>query len=106
MKRLADRLGQQVAHNARQDDDGTGQGCNAAQLCSYIHADGGGHGFGQQGGVLLLGQVQRQRQSQRAAQADQRAHRDARNDGSGVCLEQVELFIQRDGQRTVAGSSR
>ena len=68
VKRLADRLGQQVAHNARQDDDGTGQGRNAAQLCSYIHADGGGHGFGQQGGVLLLGQVQRQCQCQRDGQ--------------------------------------
>ena len=31
MKRLADRLGQQVAHDARQDDDGTGQGRDAAK---------------------------------------------------------------------------
>ena len=47
---------------------------NAAQLCGHIHADGGGHGLGQQGGILLPGQVQRQCQRQRAAKAHQRAH--------------------------------
>ena len=55
---------------------------------------------------MLLGQVQRQSQCQRTAQADQRTHRDARNDGGGVCLEQVELFIQRDGQRHGGGQQQ
>ena len=61
-------------------------------------ADGRGDGFGQQGGVLLLGQVQRQCQRQRTAQAHQRAHRDARDDGGGVLLEQIPLFIEGDGK--------
>ena len=34
-------------NDAGDDHDGTGQRRNAAQLCGHIHADGGGHGFGQ-----------------------------------------------------------
>ena len=98
MEPLADGLGQQVACNARQDHDGTRQGCNAAKLSRHVHADGRGNGFGQEGGVLLPGQAQRQRQGQCTAQADQRAHRDARNDGGGVLLEQIPLFIEGNGQ--------
>ena len=95
---LADGFRQQAARNARQDDDGPRQGGNAAQLGSHVHADGRGDGFGQQGGVLLPGQVQRQCQRQRTAQAHQRAHRDARDDGGGVLLEQIPLFIEGDGK--------
>ena len=98
VEHLAHRFGQQVARNAGEDDDGTGQGGNAAQLSGHIHADGSGHGFGQQGGVLLFGQVQRQGKSKGTAQADQCANRDAGDDGGGVLPEQVPLFIQRDGQ--------
>ena len=74
MEQLAHGLGQQGTHDAGDDHDGTGQRRNAAQLCGHIHADGGGHGLGQQGGILLPGQVQRQCQRQRAAKAHQRAH--------------------------------
>ena len=35
----------------------------------HIYADGGGHRLGQQGGVLLFGQVQRQGKSKGTAQA-------------------------------------
>ena len=99
MEHLAHRLGQQCAHDAGDDDDRAGQGRNTAQLCGHVHADGCGHGFRQQGGVLFLGQVQRQRDGQRTAQTDQRAHRDARDDGGGILFQQVDFFIQRDGQR-------
>ena len=99
VEQLAHGLGQQRAHDAGDDDDGTGQGGNAAQLSCHVHADGGGHGLRQQSSVLLLGQVHCQRQRKGAAQTDQRAHRDACNDGRRVLLEQIQLFIQRDGQR-------
>ncbi len=71
---FADGLGQQVACNARQDHDGTRQGCNAAKLSRHVHADGRGDGLGQEGGVLLPGEAQREGQSQSAAQAHQRTH--------------------------------
>ena len=106
VEHLADRLGQQVARNAGQDDDGTGQGRDAAQLSGNVHADGGGDGLGQQGHILLTGQAHGHGQSQRAAQTDQGAHRDARDDGGGVLLEQVPLFIQRDGQADGGGQQQ
>ena len=106
VEHLAHGFGQQCAHDAGHDDDGTGQGGDAAQLCGHIHADSGGHGFRQQGGVLLLGQVHCQRQCKRAAQADQRAHRNARDDGGRVLFEQIQLFIQRDGQRHCGGQQQ
>ena len=98
VEHLAHRLSQQRPHDAGNNDDRTGQGSNAAQLSGHIHADGGGHGLGQQDGILLTGQVQRQCQRQCAAKAHQRAHRDTRNDGGGVLFQQVDLFIQRNGQ--------
>ena len=103
---LADRLGQQVARDAGEDDDGTGKGCDAAQLGGNIHADGCGDGFGQQGDVLLAGQVHGDGQRQGTAEADQRAHRDARDDGGGVLLEQVPLLIQRDGKADGGGQQQ
>ena len=106
MEQLAHGLGQQGTHDAGDDHDGTGQRRNAAQLCGHIHADGGGHGLGQQGGILLSGQVQRQCQCQRAAKAHQRAHRNARNDGGGILFQQVDLLIQRDGQRHRGGQQQ
>ena len=106
VEHLADRLGQQVARDAGQDDDGTGQGRDAAQLSGDVHADGSGDGLGQQGHILLTGQAHGHGQSQRAAQTDQGAHRDARDDGSGVLLEQVPLFIQRDGQADGGGQQQ
>ena len=74
MEDLADHLGQQVARDAGEDDDGTRQGCDAAQLSGDVHADGRGDGLGQEGGVLLPGEAQREGQSQSAAQAHKRTH--------------------------------
>ena len=106
VEQLAHGLGQQCAHDAGDDDDGTGQGGNAAQLSCHVHADGGGHRLRQQSSVLLLGQVHCQRQCKGAAQTDQRAHRDARDDGGRVLFEQVQLFIQRDSQRHRSGQQQ
>ena len=74
VEELADHLGQQVARDAGEDDDGTRQGCDAAQLSGDVHADGRGDGLRQEGGVLLPGEAQREGQSQSAAQAHQRTH--------------------------------
>ena len=71
---LADHLGQQVARDAGEDDDGTRQGRDAAQLSGNVHADGRGDGLRQEGGVLLPGEAQREGQSQSAAEAHQRTH--------------------------------
>ena len=49
-----------------------------------IHADGRGDGLRQEGGVLLPSEVQREGQSQSAAQAHQSTHGDARDDGGGI----------------------
>ncbi len=103
---LADRLGQQVARDAGEDDDGTGEGRDAAQLGGNVHADGRGDGLGQQGDVLLAGQVHGDGQRHGTAEADQRAHRDARDDGGGVLLEQVPLLIQRDGKADGGGQQQ
>ena len=51
-----------------------------------------------EGGVLFPGEAHSQCQRQHAAKTDQRAHRDARDDGGGILLQQVPLFIQRDGE--------
>ena len=90
---LADHLGQQVARDAGEDDDGTRQGRDAAQLSGDIHADGRGDGLRQEGGVLLPSEVQCEGQSQSAAQAHQSTHGDARDDGGGILLQQVPFFI-------------
>ena len=89
---LADHLGQQVARDAGEDDDGTRQGRDAAQLSGDIHADGRGDGLRQEGGVLLPSEVQREGQSQSAAQAHQSTHGDARDDGGGILLQQIPVF--------------
>ena len=60
--------------DAGEDDDGTRQGRDAAQLSGNVHADGRGDGLRQEGGVLLPGEAQREGQSQSAAQAHQRTH--------------------------------
>ena len=88
---FADGLGQQVACNARQDHDGTRQGLQCRQnsaatsMLMAVVTDLGRRV------AYCSGQAQRQRQGQCTAQADQRAHRDARNDGGGVLLEQIPL---------------
>ena len=71
---FADHLGQQVARDAGEDDDGTGQGRDAAQLGGDIHADSRRDRLGQEGGVLFPGEAHGQCQRQHAAKADQRAH--------------------------------
>ncbi|MCL0149127.1 hypothetical protein M2T53_28470, partial [Klebsiella pneumoniae] len=55
---LADRLGHEGTQDAGEDDDGTRQGRDAAQLSGDIHADGRGDGLRQEGGVLLPSEVQ------------------------------------------------
>ena len=98
MEEPAYQICDHAAEDPGDNDDGYGNGDNAAQLLRYAHTDGGGDGFGQQGYVFLMTQTEKQSKNQYAAQAGQHAGHDSADDSFDVFLQLLQLLIKRNSQ--------
>ena len=98
MKHPADHGREHIAHQSGDDNHGDGQGDIAAQLLRNAHADGGGDGLGQQGHILCMIQPEDQSHGQYAQKRGQHPGGDAQKNGGLVLLQQIQLFIEGNGQ--------
>lgn len=103
LKEAEDRLGDDVAKDAGDDDDGDSDGHVAAQFFGYAHADGSGDGLGQQGYIFHVGQLHELGQHEDGGQAGQHTNEDSGKDGLVVLLELLEFLIQRNRQANGGG---